>query len=489
MAYQMKNNITIITGDLNSSPRKNKEKEIISYKDKIIDFTYIEGDTLNDFEQSLTKVCGESSFLYNIKTKFSTLLLSVISVTIILFALISSSLYEDIFKKILFETPFDWTINDSISILFVLLFFFGLLMMPSILEGESSQLKNGLISWFNKDTRKSKILTSKLKQLNKNSIINIYNIDTLESNHWTWRLLIPILLNNYKNINFYTRKDKKKTIDKRLKLLGQEDIKFKDMLNSSYDLDVVSLLSTKENNLYTLMQLSSSLIIDNNLSSKHLVSLELFEYCGRNFYTQKEENNSLISGFQNFINRAYNDFDLIEENESGHICFSSIMVPKDIEEEKKRLSYYLRNHIEECLKYFDNPISLLILYYYVKDIVIDEKRIVLILDKLVLSIKNKQQYNLIERYWFDIAGKMFDSSNIDNHEFNNKNIYRKLSIETLDNLKLIFERNGYFEESLKIAKYLFQINPNKYSIDISSLYERKIRKQKCMQKFSEKNRK
>ena len=163
MAYQMKNNITIITGDLNSSPRKNKEKEIISYKDKIIDFTYIEGDTLNDFEQSLTKVCGESSFLYNIKTKFSTLLLSVISVTIILFALISSSLYEDIFKKILFETPFDWTINDSISILFVLLFFFGLLMMPSILEGESSQLKNGLISWFNKDTRKSKILTSKLK--------------------------------------------------------------------------------------------------------------------------------------------------------------------------------------------------------------------------------------------------------------------------------------------------------------------------------------
>ncbi len=51
------------------------------------------------------------------------------------------------------------------------------------------------------------------------------------------------------------------------------------------------------------------------------------------------------------------------------IYFTQNAKIKKLEDEQRRLSYHLRNHIEECVEIFDNPISLLILYYYVKDIV------------------------------------------------------------------------------------------------------------------------
>lgn len=468
----MNNSCSIFIGNLSTHNRKTRKDKILTKDENKINIVFHKDDTLDDFEAALGELDGTSSSFYRLKKKISSSFLTVVSVVIIMFALLSTSLYEDVFKKIIFESPLEWTSNDSISMLFVFLFFFGLLMMPSILEGESSQLKNGLQAWFNKDARRLKKLRLSFKELDKKYQVNIYNIDLLEDEHWMWKLVVPTMLKHFINIDFYVRSDQKRVISKRLQKLDVISINIDDLKNENPSNDVELLLSQKESSLYTLMHLSSTAIIGKDLD-KEFVSLELFEYCGRSFFSDKSDTSkSLISGFQNFINRCFDDFYFLKQERSAQVYFSDIVKPKRVDDERRRLSYFLRNHIEECLEYFDNPISLLVLYYYVKDIVLDEKRTVAILEKLISSIKKKQQYDLVGIYWFDIAGEMFDSNDIENFELSNNSIYRKLSIDSLNDLKFLFERNGYFEQALLIAKYLYEINPNRYSVDICSLYER-----------------
>lgn len=468
----MKSNCRIISGKFYDIKRENKNKPIIQKFSNSIDLVYLRNDSLEDFEAKLNDICGNSSSFFSLKKKLSSTAFSIISVLVILFALISSSLYEDLLKKFIFEYPFEWSSNDSISVLFVILFFFGLAIMPSILDGESSQFKDVLQSWFNKDTRILKRLNLVFKNLDKKYVINVYNVDLEDENHWIWRLVLNSITNRFLEVNFYVRNDQKKSVAKKLRSLGVLAVEFENSDSLVKDKHLDLLLSSKELILFKLMQLSSTNIINKD-SKETFVSLELFEYCGRNFFEDKQDNKGeLISGFQNFINRSFDDFSFLEQFKSNQILFTKNVVFKDLDDERRRLSYFLRNHIEECIEYFDNPISLLILYYYVKDIVLDEKRTISILEKLIESIKSKQQYDLLDKFWFDIAGEMFDSNDLNNFEKTNDSIYRKLSIETLDNLMFIFERSGHFSEALKVALYLYEVNPSKYSVDICSLYER-----------------
>ena len=472
------NTCNIYTSNLNETRRKTKNSKLICKEEKELHITFCENDTLEKFENELNELRG-NSLVYFIKKRFSSTFISIISVLVIMFALISASIYEDLMKKIIFTLPFDWNGSDSISLLFVLVFFIGLVMMPSLLDAEGNEFKNILSSWFNQDIRKLKRLKLAFSLYDKKTPINLYNFDLQDQEHWTYRLLLKTLISRFYTINLYIRNDKIQSITKKLETLGSlniEVIKTKKKVNKS-DLDIDFLLSSKEQKLYSLMQLSSSKIIvnkdGNNKDKKVFISLELFEYCGRSFFEDtKSSKNQLISGFQNFINRSFDDFEFIAQEKSMQVYFTSKTKFKDLEDEEKKLSYFLRNHIEECIDYFDNPISLLILYYYVKDIVLDEKRTVLILEKFIERIHKKQQYELIDDYWFDIAGEMFDSSTLDSFEKTNNSFYRKLSIESLNKLIFLFERNGHFTQSLLLCKYLYEINPNKYSVTICSLYER-----------------
>tara|TARA_B100001063_G_scaffold112857_1_gene105338 strand:+ start:7106 stop:9082 length:1977 start_codon:yes stop_codon:yes gene_type:complete len=389
-----------------------------------------------------------------------------------MFALISASIYEDLLKKVIFTLPFDWQTSDTVSVIFVLIFFLGLVLMPSLLDAEGNEFKNNLSSWFNKDIRKLKRLKLAFSIYDKKTVINLYNFDLEDDEHWINRLLLKTLIKRFYTINLYIRNDQVKSIEKRLEasdVLNIEVIKTKKQINKC---DINFLLSSKEQKLYSLMQLSSTKLL-NTQNKQVFLSLELFEYCGRNFFEdQKDSKEQLISGFQNFINRSFDDFNFISQEKSQQIYFTKQSKFRNLEDEEKRLAYYLRNHIEECISYFDNPISLLILYYYVKDIVLDEKRTILILEKFIETIDKKQQYELIEDYWFEIAGEMFDSTSLESFEETNSSFYRKLSIDSLNTLIFLFERNGYYNQALLICNYLYEINPNKYSVTICSLYER-----------------
>jgi len=279
-------------------------------------------------------------------------------------------------------------------------------------------------------------------------------------------------LNRFSNINFYIRNDKLQNVTKKLKkfnILEVEIIK-EDLVFKKCDIEI--LLSSKEQKLYSLMQLCSTTIVKQR-DKKNFISLELFEYCGKNFTKEEQDSkNQLIFGFQNFINRSFDDFKFLAQEKSLQVFFTSNVTFKDLSDEEKRLAYYLRNHIEECVSNFENPISFLILYYYVKDIVLDQRRTIKILEKFISSIKQKQQYELINFYWFEIAGFMFDFNDVNTFESSNNSYYRKLSIEALNDLAFLFERNGHFEQAILLTNYLYEINPIKYALNISSLYER-----------------
>lgn len=468
----IQNNCYVHLSKLCDSKRKTIDETCVIKKNSELFITYCEGDTLDKFESDINLIAGNSSFFYFFKKKFFSIFISILSVLVILMAFLSVSIYEDFFKKIVFETPFSWEINDFISLLFVLVFFFGLLMMPSILEAEGNEFKKLISSWFNKDIRKLRKLELTLSNFDKKTIIHLYNFDLENSEHWLWKIFTSRVINKFSNVNFYIRNDKLLNITKRLNkfdILNIEIIK-QEISSKKYDVEI--LLSSKEQKFYLLLQLCSTILLKQR-DKKNFISLELFEYCGKNFI--KEENdskNQLIFGFQNFINRSFDDFKFLAQEKSLQIFFTSNVTYKDLSDEERRIAYYLRNHIEECISIFENPISLLILYYYVKEIVLDKKRTIKILEKFISSTKNTQQYELINYYWFEIAGYMFDFNDVNTFESSNNSYYRKLSIEALNNLAFLFERNGHFDQAILLNQYLYEINPNKYALNICSLYER-----------------
>ncbi|MCB9096155.1 MAG: hypothetical protein H6630_00660 [Arcobacter sp.] len=67
---------------------------------------------------------------------------------------------------------------------------------------------------------------------------------------------------------------------------------------------------------------------------------------------------------------------------------------------------------------------------------------------------------------------MFDFNDVNTFESSNNSYYRKISIEALNDLAFLFERNGHFEQAILLNQYLYEINPNKYALNICSLYER-----------------
>jgi hypothetical protein len=465
------NNCSIYVSKLCSSKRKRVEDSSISKKNSDLFITYCENDTLDKIESDINSLVG-SSALYFFKKRFSSSLISIISVLVILVAFLSASIYEDFLKKVLFEMPFTWVLSDYISLAFVLVFFLGLLIMPSILDGERNEFRNILSSWFNKDIRRLKKLSLLLSNFDRKTTVHIYNFDLEDSTHWLWQILVNRILNRFYNVNFYVRNDKVQNISNRLNAFEVMNIEIIKAENISKKCDIEILLSQKEQKLYSLMQLCSTVIIKQR-DKKSFISLELFEYCGKNFIKEEiDSKNQLIFGFQNFINRSFDDFKLIAQEKSLQVYFTSNVTFKDLNEEEKRLAYYLRNHIEEFVTLFENPISLLVLYYYVKDIVLDKRRNIKILEKFICAIEQKQQYELIDLYWFDIAGLMFDSKDLNTFESSNNSYYRKLSIDALNKLVFLFERSGHFEQAILLTQYLYEINPNKYAVNICSLYER-----------------
>ena len=465
------NNCFIYVSKLCNSKRKRVEDSSISQKNDDLYITYCENDSLDKIESDINSLVGTSA-LYFLKKRFSSSLISIISVFVILVAFLSASIYEDFLKKILFEMPFTWVLSDYISLSFVLVFFLGLLIMPSILDGERSEFRNILSSWFNKDIRRLKKLSLLLSNFDRKTTIHIYNFDLEDADHWLWQILVNRILNRFNDVNFYVRNDKVQNIINRLNTFEVINIEIIKTENISKKCDIEILLSQKEQKLYSLMQLCSTVVIKQR-DKKSFISLELFEYCGKNFIKEEiDSKNQLIFGFQNFINRSFDDFKLIAQEKSLQVYFTSNVIFKDLNEEEKRLAYYLRNHIEEFLTLFENPISLLVLYYYVKDIVLDKRRNIKILEKFICSIEQKQQYELIDLYWFEIAGLMFDSKDLNTFENSNNSYYRKLSINALNKLVFLFERSGHFEQAILLTQYLYEINPNKYAVNICSLYER-----------------
>ena len=68
--------------------------------------------------------------------------------------------------------------------------------------------------------------------------------------------------------------------------------------------------------------------------------MELFEYCGKNFTKDEQDSkNQLIFGFQNFINRSFDDFKFLAQEKSLQVFFTSNVTFKDLSDEEKTFIY------------------------------------------------------------------------------------------------------------------------------------------------------
>ena len=456
------------TGLLYKSSRKILSDKMIEKNTNELNVTYCIDDSFEKFEEELNISVGKSSIFYKLRKKFILNFISFITAIIILIALLSVSIYEDILKKIIFEMPFEWTLNDSISIFFALTFFIGLFLMPSLIEGESNEFKTLVFSWFNKDIRKDKKINVLLSSIDKKTTINLYNFDIAPKDSFLWSIVVKNILQNFENVNFYIRNENIQTLKKNLSKFDIQEINEK-KINEKNQEKVINkiLLSNDEKKLSSLLYLCSFSNIE-NINDKEYFSLELFEYYSKNILSTMDNNIS----FQSFVNSCFNDFYYLNQENSNQIfIINSNNIHFDKNDEKK-ISYYLKNNLEDCIETFDNPISLVVLYYFVKNIVVDDNRIIKLLNKLILTIENSQEYSLIKSCWFDIAGKFFDCDDIDNFDKTMKSYYRKIPINNLDILANLFIRNGFFDDAILIYNYLKQVNIDKYAIKTSSLYER-----------------
>lgn len=467
-----KTNCYIFNSKLSQSKRKSIKDSCIYKDEKEIFITYNENDTFEKFELDFYKINKNSEYFFNIKKKSFGFLVSFISIFAILFTILSISIYEDFFKKILFESPFLWQRSDWISVFCIGITIIGIFMMPSVMGGESNEFKNLLYSWFNKDVKKLKRFKHSVENFDKDCTLNLYNFDLASKEHWIWKILIDVLVANFDNINFFVRNENIKNISTYLKKLDNTNIKIIKEKKEKNKINTQVIFSSKEKKLNNLLQLCSTKITNKNYQ-EDFISLELFEFCSNALIKEeKQDEEQVLFASQNFINRAFYDFNLLKQEKSLQIYFLHNYEFQNLEEDKKRLSFYLQNKVEYCIKHFENAISLVILYYYVKNSILNEKRLMNILEKLIYIISLKQQYEFIEMFWFDIAGEMFDCDKIELFEENKNSIYRKLDIQSLEILANLFKRNGFFQQAILINKYLMVLNPIKYSLDICLLYER-----------------
>ena len=113
------NSCIIHVSKLYNSKRNVIDESCIAKRNDELHITYCENDTLDKFEADINLLAGSSSSFYFFKKRFSSTVISIISVFAILTALLSVSIYEDFLKKIVFEMPFDWALNDYIALGFV----------------------------------------------------------------------------------------------------------------------------------------------------------------------------------------------------------------------------------------------------------------------------------------------------------------------------------------------------------------------------------
>lgn len=463
-------NINLVINALYERKRELASENIILKDNNILEITFLKNDNLDDIEKNLELLLKKNQFVTKLKRSLKRLVVPSLSIIALLFMLLSVAIFEDFFKKLIFEKPLLFVSSDFISLIFISIFIILLALMPSIMNIEADEFKNFLSSFFNKRLARIQKFKALIGAFDEKIEINIYNFDIYSEKDDIYEVFFKSVLDKFNNVNLYIRGNNQ---EKTLKLLKKYSKSKVNIINKptiyKNSFDFIYMLSELEINYLKLLKLCSYNVFKNE---NIFVSLELFEYLGKDFIKyNKEQNSSFDFAIQGFIDRCFNDFHFLKQEKSIQHFFTNSLSIENLDINSFEFTQYLRNHLEETLQKLENPISFIILYKYLKSIVLDEKRVIKILEKFISSVKNRQQYEFIDSFWFEIAGPMF-KIDFDSFEATSNSYYRKISIESLENLAFLFERSGNFLQAILIYEYLFKINPNKYALNISSLHER-----------------
>ncbi len=204
--------ISLITNSLNSSKRVNIDEKIVIKENNSLEITFLRDDNLGKIEEELNNLDKNRKILKKIKTFFNKIIVPSISVFVLLFMLLALAIFEDFFKKIIFQTPFEFTINDLISLFFVIIFILVLTFMPSLMNIERTEFKNFISSMFNKKFAKLQRFRALLSSLDNKTTINIYNFDIYDENNEIYEVFFKALSLKFNTINLYIRENNQEKI-------------------------------------------------------------------------------------------------------------------------------------------------------------------------------------------------------------------------------------------------------------------------------------
>lgn len=467
--------INIITGGLNKSPRNGSVTNIVNVTKDELNITFYKEDTISLFEKELLKTSKKSQFISNLKKAIASFSVTVLSVLVVFFILISSSIIEKLTNKFIYESSI-LKQGDYIALAIVLSFMIFLLLFPSLFEKQHSGFKDFISSYFKEENRLVNKFKYILKSYDKNLTVNLYNFD-LEKDLNLWNLLVPSIVKRFDNVNFYIRKDKVEEVLRNIERLGilkpniiEQDIPVHPSIKY--------IDSQNEENLFNLLQICSTNYVSAKDSEE--VSLELFEFCAKNLYGDTK-NGSKEAYVQNYIERAFQDFKIIQLQKNNFVKLNFKEDRKNIKDDIKRVTYFLRNHIEQIVQVINTPLALMITYSIISKVETNDQKRVILAKAIIDSIKKNPSNSYINKYWVIIFGEMFDSGDIYNYMRTKNSIYRKLPISYLDDLIAMLRKAGLNKEVMNITRYLFPLNYTRYKRKISTLYERMGEYQKAFE--------
>ncbi len=440
-------------GMLHSSPRRWLSDPLFTKTKKGIFLTL----TPKDSYAALEKLFLEEFSHRQMLDRMLSWGLRIFSVSIILIAIVALSVYEDIAKQLLLYQQFRGNFADWLSLVLMFLVIAGFALAPAIISGESSQLHDVLKSWFFHDIRRRRRLAKVVRSWKRDGDLHIYNVDTLPRNHWFWRLLAPLLLSHFQESVWHVRHDQASTLEQ---WLGKHDI-------SRVQREVsppcqVSEYVYDEQEL-SLLRWMGALALVAPVAQPY-VTARLIRCIAPLLLTEERANQTGL-----LIERMSKDFGMTQLDERGRILWHG---PVDVTERaRNEIRVQLQEHWEEIVNLLESPISLCCLHQLL-EISLPLKEQVSILERLLERIEATQQYDLILLYWLPMLGPMFSMDEEVEIRLNTGSVYQMLRPQVLDTLLTLFERNGQFNEALKLATYLQPLNPVQYGITISSLQER-----------------
>lgn len=440
--------------------------------------------SLGDFEKRLFAAARARSLPRTLLSRIDGLSVLFISLgfSVVLSVLIGLvSLYEDLFKSLVVKGAFEEPGQMGWFLFCASLFVALVTFVPSLLSGEDSKVREWLHRWYTRSHRVQRRMGRLLRLLgSEQGSIHLWNPCAFAEQSWVWTELFEALKAQSAPCLLHVREGSRRAHRR----IASQSHTLCCPLPSAVELGESSfaslrpLLHAEELLLLDLMLIFStaglppawlSRLGQDSAALDRALSLELvealYERC-RSLASEESAGTFSRRSLAALVDACRNDYGLIQEEQvKGHriIKLSERLARPELLEDALERWPNLRQRVrQEALSYagLDDPVGLLMLL----GCCADEGEVALkharLLDRLVAEIRRTEMYFLMHPFWA-LFGRQPQEP-----------LFRRLNLESLKHLVVLFERSGRFEQALELARALQSVEGCRYRIAEGRLLER-----------------